>query len=54
MKKTLKTTVVLLTCIVYLWIGLSYAEVVAKNAYPNPNYSDYNAIGVFLEYANAN
>lgn len=51
MKKILKSTAVLLCCIFYLWVGLSYAEVVAKNARPNPEYSECNAIGMFLQLA---
>lgn len=51
MKKIIKTTVILLTCILYLWIALSYVEVVAKNVNPYPHYSEYNAIELFTEYA---
>ena len=53
MKKIIKTTVILITSITILWIGLSYAEVVAKNTHPDPTYSEYNALEFFLEATQA-
>jgi len=52
MKKLLKSVAILMLCSVYLWVGLSYAEVLVKNHRPNPEYSESNILYVFAQ-ANA-
>jgi hypothetical protein len=39
-------------CLLWLWVGISYGEVFFKNLRPDPQYWQYNAIGLFIEFAN--
>lgn len=52
MKNIITRTIATLSCLLYLWVGISFVEVSVKNVQPDPQYWQYNAIGLFLEYAN--
>lgn len=54
MKKIITRTIAMLGCLLYLWVGISFAEAFIKNVQPDPQYWQYNAIVVFEKYASAN
>lgn len=48
MKKIKMIALVLMTAM-FLWVGYSWAEVVAKNTTENPTYWQYNAFVLLVE-----
>ena len=48
--KTIKTTYLLLTCIFFAWLLLSWLEIISKNILDGATYNDYNIIVNFINY----
>lgn len=45
----LEKVALIIAAIPFLWLFLSWAEVGIKNVNPNPQYSRYNALVLFVE-----
>lgn len=43
-RKFVSNIMVALSIILYMWLGVSYGEIVIKNTSPNPEYSKNNII----------
>lgn len=50
MKKVLKKVLLALVYVVCIWLILSFAEVVSKNSYPNPQYCPMNLFELGIKY----
>lgn len=51
MKKMLSNLMAIVGVGLMIWVGASYVDVVRQNAHPNPQYTDWNAIVIFMETA---
>lgn len=49
MCKTIKTLIITAYCIFFLWMFISWAEIVSKNLKPNPTYHRWNALELLKE-----
>lgn len=49
-KKLLRNIFWLIVAIWWIWMTISYGEIIMKNLNPNPQYSDWNIIVNFIEY----
>lgn len=43
MRKIIERGLCIISCLLLLWLFVSWAEVVSKNLKPNPTYSSWNA-----------
>lgn len=50
MKKILMKVPYALICAAWLWIGLSFIEIISQNSHPNPQYSPFNIFELGLKY----
>ena len=51
MKKALSNLATVALVAVMVWVGVSYIDVVRQNSQPNPQYTSWNAIVLFIESA---
>lgn len=51
MKKALSNLVTIATIAVMVWVGASYIDIVRQNSQPNPQYTSWNAIVMFIDSA---
>jgi hypothetical protein len=52
MVKTIEKTMYLLSIIFFIWLAISYIEILRNNVYPGSMYSNYNLIIIALKYFN--
>jgi hypothetical protein len=51
MKKMIERVLVVIMLVVFIWVALSYAEVLCKNLTPNPNYCEWNLFEILIDKA---
>lgn len=49
MKKFLENTMVVLSVVFLLWLGISWADIVADNCEPHPTHAPWNAFVLMTE-----
>jgi hypothetical protein len=51
MKKMIERVLVVIMLVVFIWVALSYAEVLCKNLTPNPTYCEWNLFEILIDKA---
>ena len=49
--KKITNILTVLSVIFFIWLALSWIDVIADNGMPNPQHSKYNLIGIMIELA---
>ena len=50
MRKIIERGLYIISCLFWLWLFVSWAEVVSKNLTPYPTYNEWNAFVLMAEY----
>jgi hypothetical protein len=49
--KKITNILTVLSVIFFIWLALSWIDVIADNGMPNPQHSKYNLIGIMIDLA---